>query len=195
MTVPFQWLAARLEGDVVATGLAEAVEGGAAPEGDRARSARPLAVTASRRCLPSPTAVELGELGADREQRHVRVPEPEGRQPLELLAEPEGQLAPAHDRVDVGDRLEIRRGEHAGGVLGERLGEGLDVRRARSRGRPRPGGRPSDRAGPSRRRARRAGRRRRRSAPSPPSPRRAPRRRSARPAGGSARRAARRRCR
>ncbi len=116
------------EGDVVATGLPVAVEGGAASEGDRPGAcarcghgqAKVLALADGR---------ELGELGTDCQQRHVRVPEPEGRQPLELLAEAEGELAPAHHRVDVGDRLEVCGSELAGGVLGEGLREGLDVRR------------------------------------------------------------------
>ena len=64
-------------------------------------------MTASRRCFPSPMAARSGELGADRQERDVRVSEAEGRQALELLAELQGQLAAAHDGVDRRDPPEI----------------------------------------------------------------------------------------
>ena len=50
--------------------------------------------------LAVPDRGELGELAGRREQRHARVPEPERREPLELLAEVERQLVAAHDGVD-----------------------------------------------------------------------------------------------
>ena len=72
-------------------------------------------------------AVEVRELGADRQQRHVRVPETEGRQALQFLAQLEGQLAPSHDRVDRRHGTEILEAKCARRMVGEGLGEGLDV--------------------------------------------------------------------
>ena len=73
--------------------------------------------------------IELRKLGADREQGDVRVPEAEGRQALELPAEPERQLVAAHDGVDRRHRRQLLRRQHARSVLGERLREGFDVLR------------------------------------------------------------------
>src|SRR5205807_8003332 len=61
-----------------------------------------------------------------REQRHVRIPEPERRKPPQLLAQVEGQPGPTRkDGVDDRLRNEIVRNEQALGLQGERVGERL----------------------------------------------------------------------
>ena len=114
------------EGDVVLPGSSVAVESAAAAEGDRS-GARACCRDREPQMLPVTDGSEIRKLGTDGEQRDVRVSEAERRQTLQLLAELERQLAAADHRVDRRHRPEILEGEHAAGMLGEGLGERVDV--------------------------------------------------------------------
>ena len=65
--------------------------------------------TRKRRCLPSPTVSSPVELALLDQQRHAGVAEPERREPRELLAERQPELAARDDRVDRDRRPRGRR--------------------------------------------------------------------------------------
>ena len=62
----------------------------------------------------------------EQEQR-ARVAEAVGREEIELVGEPEGQLAAGGDGFDRGDLAEVVGAEALAGIAGERLGEAGDV--------------------------------------------------------------------
>ena len=175
----------RLEpkGDVVVPHPAQAVEL-AAQAGRRSRCPhrRPSARTRKLRCFPSPTVARSPSSQPASEQRHVRVAEPERREPRELLAEVERQVRAVDERVD-------RRSAGAGRPRREsRRRARRTPRRRPARSRARSRARPRRACPPQRSRwlgaagaGHRAGRSRRSSGPSPSSRRRCPR--SARPGG------------
>ena len=164
----------------------------AATERDAAR-ARAAGREAERDVAPLPHRPRVVEQRARDEQRRLRVADPERREPLELLGEPDVERVAGHDGVDALDRHEVVRREHRGGVRHERLAERVHAP-ARDR---QPGGGAvaavAQQLGARRLAARRAGR-----TPGSSAPTRCPRRRRARsapPAGGGARRSATRRSR
>src|SRR5262245_52967081 len=73
------------ERDVVAPDSAEAVEPRPLSERDRATGIAPVALHAEAEMLPVSDRREVAELAPRREQRHVRVAEPERREPSQLL--------------------------------------------------------------------------------------------------------------
>ena len=72
----------------------EPVELRAEPEGDRAARVGAVAADAEAQVLPLAHGREVAELAARREQRHVRIAEPERRELRELLAELEREPRP-----------------------------------------------------------------------------------------------------
>ena len=86
-------------------------------------------LTRKRRCLPSPTVAQVGQLAAGDEQVDARVAEPERREAAQLGAEAERERRAGDDRVDHRDRPQVVVGEVLVGVRGERVGERVDVLR------------------------------------------------------------------
>ena len=104
---------------------AAAVELRAHAERDRAAASRPCWRTRKRRCFPSPT-VAGSSARSPHQQRHVRIAEPERRQPAELAREVERERGAGDDGVDDRDWPQVALAQHGIGMRCERVRERLE---------------------------------------------------------------------
>ena len=106
-TVPFQWFSLSRQATSKRPSARSRSSCDPWPKAIALPASRPCWRTRNRRCFPSPTVAGATACSRGNEQRHVRVAEPEGREPLELLREPEREVAAGDDGVDGGDGDEI----------------------------------------------------------------------------------------
>src|SRR4029453_13131078 len=116
------------EGAVVVPWTAQAVEPPAEPEGDRATGVAAVGAHAELEVLPLAHRAELRELAARQEQRDVRFAQAERREPRELVAQLEGEVAAVDEGVDGRGRPQVVLFEGRVADRGELVGERRHVR-------------------------------------------------------------------
>src|ERR1700716_980139 len=114
----------KAEGDVIASLAPIAFEPGPLSKRDRAAGVASVTVDAEAKVLSVTDRGEIPELATRREQRDVRIGQPERRQGTQLLTEFERQLRTARqDGVDDRRREEVFRPQQTFRLRRERLGE------------------------------------------------------------------------
>src|SRR5262245_2733906 len=102
---------------------AQAARPPAQPEGNRAARVAAVCAHAELEVLSLADGGELRQLAARQEQRHVRVAEAERREPRELAAQLEREVAAVDERVDRCRRPQVVLLEGRVADPGELLGE------------------------------------------------------------------------